>query len=77
MAMLGKSWVFWLGLLIFAAGAFLFFVFIEYVSSPFYRYMVPGVTTEIATGIAFVLAGLYMMYSGRNKPGTPAETILL
>jgi hypothetical protein len=77
MAMLGKSWVFWLGLLIFAAGGFLFFVFVEYLSSPFYRYMVPGVEAEIVTGIAFVIAGLYMMYPGRNKPGSPAETILL
>jgi hypothetical protein len=77
MARTRKSWVFWLGLFIFAMATVQIFTATQYIPSSNYGYIIYENTSQIVTGIAFVLVGLYMMYSGRNKPGSPAETVLI
>jgi hypothetical protein len=71
-----KSWVFWLGLIILAMAT------VHILTGTYYRplndvgFIVHINTSSAVTGFAFFLAGLYIMYSGRNKPGSPTETIL-
>ena len=74
--MTGKSWVFWLGLLVFAVGAFEVLTVTQYIPLSNYGYIAYDYGSQLVVGIAFVLSGLNMMYSGRNKPGGSAETIL-
>jgi xanthine/uracil permease len=76
MAKREKTWVFWLGLLIFAGSCFeLFSVTWNYSLYPigggdyFARIMVP----PIVGGVVFILVGLYMMWSGRKAAGSPVE----
>jgi len=77
MARARESWVFWLGLFIFAMATVQVFTATRYIPLSSYGYIVYENTSQIVTGIAFVLVGLYMMYSGRNKPGSLAETVLI
>jgi xanthine/uracil permease len=70
-----KTWVFWLGLLIFAGACFELFsiIWYDYLYLSNYsdaRMMVP----PIVGGVVFILVGLYMMWSGRKEVGSPAET---
>jgi len=71
----GKTWVFWLGLLIFAGACFELFSIVWYYSIYLSNYsdarmMVP----PIVGGVVFILVGLYMMWSGRKETGNPAES---
>jgi small neutral amino acid transporter SnatA (MarC family) len=77
MMRIGKSLVFWrvLGLFILAIGTFLVFTGTHYILFPDGRYFVSTDTSQIMTGIVSFLAGLYMVNSGRNKPGSLGETV--
>jgi len=77
MAKLRKSWFFWLGLFILAMATVQVLTGTYYIQLDNGGYLVNMNTSHAVTGFGFFLAGLYMMYSGRNKPGSPAETILL
>lgn len=72
----GKSWFFWLGLFISAYGTFRVFTGTQYIPLSNGGYLENMSTGYVVLGIVFFLVGLYMMYSGRNKPGSPTETIL-
>jgi hypothetical protein len=70
----GKSWVFWLGLFILVTAAFYVVTGTYYVIKG--DFIIDVNTSNAVTGFVFFLVGLYMTYSGRNKPGSPDETIL-
>ena len=74
MVMTGKTWVFWLGLLIFATACVALFSTIWYYSLYAYGYFSNLMVPPIVGAVVFILVGLYMMYSGRNRTGSSAET---
>jgi hypothetical protein len=72
-----KSWFFWLGAFISAIAT------VYILTGTYYTWSWPvGIvkyinTSRAVTGFAFFLAGLYLMYSGKNKPDSTAEIALL
>jgi len=72
-----KSWTFWLGLFILAWSTFQVFTATSYFPLGEGRYFVHMNTSQIVTGIVFFLAGLYLTHSGRNRPGSLGESILV
>jgi putative Mn2+ efflux pump MntP len=71
-----KTWVFWLGLLIFAGACFeLFSTIWTYYAYPYdYGNFAKATVSPIVGGVIFILVGLYMMWSGRKETGSPVET---
>lgn len=69
-----KTWVFWLGLLIFATAFVALFSTTWYYSLYAYGYYNNLMVPPIVGAAVFMLVGLYMMYSGRKRTATAAET---
>ena len=71
-----KSWVFWLGLFISAMATVHVLTGTYYLLNDDFGIIERINVSYAVTGFVFFLAGLYIMYSGKSKPGSLAETIL-